>query len=732
MLNDTGIRKYLDLGSLHLFAVQLVEGLPNAVTVAVFNNNGERAWCGPGADDADLWQHVRVPDVAAVGIDACIELNRNRVAYQFVLRQLDAADPMGYLLVMAGGEQRIPVNKARRDVADILDCILKQLGIRLELSAVRRQTGRERHDMQLLAQLDSLRSSGNHERAMQASLRIVAEHFDSALAIMSIPGRELHKAWRTDGDVSARNCQALRPIFDSLVAAAQKRRRVLIADAGGPLARFALIDEGAASILSSPILDDSDEVAGVLGLVSSRKFSRFDVRLARVVAAKIAMLADAPENAAAGLCNRHDLLREMNLHLQNDPSTSRALLVIDIDKLHVVNEMHGHFAGDAAIAAVLAVATKAGGDTGIACDISGGSIALYLPESNERDAIACADRVRDTLRTSPTVYEGREIELLASIGIAMMPAAVQDAETALNTAEVASRSAKARGGDQSVVFDDLDASVMRRREDLNQVGRLQAALLDNRFVLYGQQIVPLHGDDNRPRFEILLRMLDEKGNILAPDRFLSAAERYQMMSSIDRWVFRETTRMLSETENQLEISLASFSVNVSTQSMMDDEFTNFVEQRIVDSGIAADTFCFEITETSVMRNLQRAQQLLHRLQKLGCRLALDDFGTGQCSFAYLKDIPVQYIKIDGTFVRDIVDNPLSLAIVESVGKIANVINAHTVAEYVENDSILECLREAGIDFAQGYRIGKPRPLAGILAEFGTATVGEAELLGATA
>ncbi|MGB5246653.1 MAG: GGDEF domain-containing phosphodiesterase, partial [Woeseia sp.] len=318
-------------------------------------------------------------------------------------------------------------------------------------------------------------------------------------------------------------------------------------------------------------------------------------------------------------------------------------------------------------------------------------------------------------------YEGRVIDVVASIGIAMMPSMVQDGSGALNTAEVAARTAKGRGGDQVVVFDDLDASVMRRREDLDQVGQLQAALIDNRFELYAQPIVSLRDEDCRPRYEILLRMIDETGKLCSPERFLSAAERYQMMASIDRFVVRTATNMLSQTDNLLEINLASFSINVSTQSLMDDEFPKFVEACILDSGISPDTFCFEITETAIMRNLQRAQDMLNRFRKLGCRLALDDFGTGQCSFAYLKDLPVQYVKIDGSFIRDVLENPLSEAIVESVCKIAKVINARTVAEYVENDLILQRMKQAGIDFAQGYRVGRPEPLTKILAEFGKQT-----------
>ena len=205
MLNDPGIKQYLDLGSLNLFAGQLLECLENSVSVAVFDRQGERVWCGPGPADSDHWAQA---DVSSVNdADCCVEFDQGCFAYSFALRQADSSEPLGSLLVMAKGDKRIPVKKARRDVADILDCILKQLDIRLELSAVRRQSDRDQYDMQLLSKLDDLQGHTDITAALQAALRLTAEHFQSALAILSIPDRDLHQAWRTDGDVSSRNCR---------------------------------------------------------------------------------------------------------------------------------------------------------------------------------------------------------------------------------------------------------------------------------------------------------------------------------------------------------------------------------------------------------------------------------------------------------------------------------------------------------------------------------------------
>ena len=260
---------------------------------------------------------------------------------------------------------------------------------------------------------------------------------------------------------------------------------------------------------------------------------------------------------------------------------------------------------------------------------------------------------------------------------------------------------------------------MQRRSDLDQVGRLQSALLDDRFVLFAQPIKPLQTGETAPRYEILVRMLDDDGQILPPGKFLSAAERYQMMGAIDRWVVRRTLDQLSAADNPLEIGLGSFSINVSAQSLMDKDFLSFLETQIAESGIPPDALCFEITETSIVRSLEMAQRFIARLRHLGCRVALDDFGTGYCSFAYLKDLHVHYVKVDGVFIRDILDNPLSEAIVVSLVRIADVMSAAVVAEYVETDLVIQRLRQHGVSFAQGFGIGKPQPLEDVLSGIGT-------------
>ena len=206
-----------------------------------------------------------------------------------------------------------------------------------------------------------------------------------------------------------------------------------------------------------------------------------------------------------------------------------------------------------------------------------------------------------------------------------------------------------------------------------------------------------------------------EGELVPPQRFLSAAERYQMMAALDRWVVNNTLDALARASGSLEVSLSSFAINISAQSLGEPEFIDRVEQAIVDSGVPPDMLCFELTETAMVRHFERAQHFVHRLQKRGCRVALDDFGTGYSSFAYLKHLPVQYLKIDGAFVRDLLENRLSQAIVSAVVKIAHVMGAATVGEHVENELVQQKLAGLGVDYAQGFHFHRPEPLMDALA-----------------
>jgi Amt family ammonium transporter len=448
------------------------------------------------------------------------------------------------------------------------------------------------------------------------------------------------------------------------------------------------------------------------------QFTKEQVRLSRAIAAKIHTLTRMADQLSTAHYSRHGLLRYISNILQRDPEQSHALLYVDLDKLHVVNDNYGHLVGDAVIRRASEVVDELANTDDAVSHLSGDRFGLFIRGCDETSATGKAKLILETLARQEIEYEGVVLDVTASIGIVLIPDVASNASAALNTAEIAARSAKDRGGNRSVVYRDLDASVAQRRTDLDQVNQLQYALIQNRLVLDAQPIVSLKEEDGPCRYEILVRMLGDDDEPMPPSKFMSSAERYQMMSAIDRWVVKNTLDQLSAADNMLEVNLARFSINVSAQSLADEDFLEFIETQIGESGISPDALCFEITETMVVRNLERAQRFIRRLRKLGCRLALDDFGTGYCSFAYLKDLPVHYVKIDGVFVRDVLENPVSAAIISSMTEIAKVMNALTVAEHVENDLIIQSMRNHGIDLIQGFAVGRPTPLDEVLRSIG--------------
>jgi EAL domain-containing protein (putative c-di-GMP-specific phosphodiesterase class I) len=243
------------------------------------------------------------------------------------------------------------------------------------------------------------------------------------------------------------------------------------------------------------------------------------------------------------------------------------------------------------------------------------------------------------------------------------------------------------------------------------VGRIHKALEEDRFCLYAQKIVPLQpGTGMNPHVELLIRMVDEHGELIAPGNFIQAAEHYNLMPAIDRWVVRTAFSTLAELREQKSTnSIDTYAINLSGESLSDERFLEIAREQFSQFGIPHATICFEITETAAIENLGKARHFIQQLRALGCKFSLDDFGAGMSSFAYLKDLPVDFLKIDGGFVKNMLNDPIDGAMVEAINKIGHVMGKHTIAEFVENEDVLAKLRAIGVDFAQGYGIAIPRP-----------------------
>jgi EAL domain-containing protein (putative c-di-GMP-specific phosphodiesterase class I) len=351
----------------------------------------------------------------------------------------------------------------------------------------------------------------------------------------------------------------------------------------------------------------------------------------------------------------------------------------------------------------------------VAARISGDRFAVAMP-SDVDEAAMFGEGLREGVTRLSTAGLDARFRLSISIGVTPFSGR-DDAEfgRSLAEAETACKAAKDRGRNRLETFQENDVSIIRRFTDINVATDVRAALAESRLRLEAQLIAPFVDDGHtRPHYELLLRMLDPEGNTIGPDRFLSAALRYQMMPTIDRWVISTVIDLLRPRRELLVNAPVCFTINFSGQSLHDDDFADYVIRSIETSRINPAVFCFELTESAAVASMKDAEALMQRLRNLGCGVALDDFGTGLSSLSYLRSMPVSILKIDGSFVRDILRDERAESMVRAIAQLARAMNITTVAEYVETEEIRTRIRSLGVDYGQGFAIARPIPVGEVL------------------
>jgi len=322
-------------------------------------------------------------------------------------------------------------------------------------------------------------------------------------------------------------------------------------------------------------------------------------------------------------------------------------------------------------------------------------------------ALRIGESLLETVRSFRFAWEERSFVVGASVGLVEIRGDSLSPTQLLSAADTACYAAKDQGRNRIQVFASDDTELVRRYGEMHWAGRIDRAFEDNRFRLYVQPVVPLQRERNlEPFVEVLLRMLDEDGNVISPAAFLPAAERYNLVTRIDRWVVGQVLDWMAARRAIHEI----VSINLSGRSVGDERFLDFVAARLERSGVAPRRICFELTETAAIANMARAVRFMTVLRERGCRFLLDDFGTGLSSFGYLKNLPVDLIKIDGGFVRNILNNPADNAMVGAINSIGQVMGLRTVAEFVEEDPVREMLARMGVDYGQGFSIARPESI----------------------
>lgn len=449
---------------------------------------------------------------------------------------------------------------------------------------------------------------------------------------------------------------------------------------------------------AAPIRDHQDQIVGVVLVFH-------DVSKARKMSNQLSW--QARHDALTGLINRREFESKVTHAIASagEGHKAHALFYLDLDQFKVVNDTCGHVAGDELLRQLSDLLQKDLRETDTLARLGGDEFGVLLAHCPLKQALRVADKMRTALEEYRFLWKENAFTIGGSIGVVAITSPASNINELMSAADVACYTAKDAGRNRVHVYEPDNKELVVRHGEMHWVAQIRQALAEDRFQLYCQPFVAIHDDQQGiDHYELLLRMQDENGQVIQPMAFLPAAERYNIMPELDRWVVnRALTRMR---DNPLE-KASIISINLSGHSLSDCSFLDYVINKFEHTQVNPEHICFEITETSAILNLSHAMAFIAALRKLGCKFSLDDFGSGLSSFQYLKDLEVDYLKIDGAFVSDMVDDPIDRAFVEAINQVGHTMNIKTIAEYVESEAIMKQLASINVDYAQGYFIAEP-------------------------
>jgi diguanylate cyclase (GGDEF)-like protein len=672
--------------------------LPSAGSIAIYDPVGELVWCSDGYEKPELrtlLDDLRASDSVA-GRGRVENTTDGVPAFVAGLRAADAA-PLGALVIELNRSQssRYSGSLLAGLLRPVLDCLENR--INLERTAPAAALSDD-------AGLDLLLSIDENERedasALEQLLRHCVEHLGCALGALLVPDKNVAISCAVDPALTG--SQILDRTQRHLLAWVQLNNRPMVVNrvAGSS-------DAAPYKILSCPIRDPSNRVTGLVALfrpTESEDFELRDVRILEFVSRKAVGILNSQYDPLTGLVNRLIFERRAQRQL-DDPSAAHALLYVDIDRLQTINEAFGFNAGDEVIQRVAEVVRRSAGVDGLATRIAGDRFALLFPKRTLADGVDVARKILAAAGQIGYVDGSESLPVSVSVGVAAE--ARERVAHLIASAELACKRAKQQGRNR-IETESLEGNVtLLRSSQLIAAASLNDALKNNDFRLEAQPIVGLRTRATETvGFELLVRMRSPEGELLAPDKFLDAADRYQFLPALDRWVISTAIDTL-RTHGVGEA--LCFTVNVSAQSLASGKYASFALEQIAQAGLPAGSFCFEIKESSAMNQLAGAEQLIRELSRAGCKVALDDFGWGLSSLAHLKRLPVDYLKIDGRFVRRVLEDRVAESIVSGIAKAARTLGVAAIAEHVESAQIAERLLALEVEFGQGFHLGRPQP-----------------------
>jgi diguanylate cyclase (GGDEF)-like protein len=698
--------------------------MPRASCIAIYDRTSTPLWLSDGCDGPDLphlmeeaLNSARDPtggDADPEERDGCARSWSGDTAYVFILRDGDSLlGALGVSCQDGSGGTR-PFSLMQGLLRPALQVLSRELSSQYNIGGLREDVTARDADLELL--LDASVPEDTSHDDLEQLVRSCVTHLQCTAGALFIPDKKisiLHAA----GALSATECETVDKTQRNLFAWVQVQRRTLMLNKVPPSGPMGSLQY---KMLACPIRQGGQRVVGLLMLLKRLSGTDFDTRQVRVIEMMTRHIAYVLQNAydpSTGLLTR-PALEQRALTAIEAKGGEHCIAYADVDRLHVVNENHGMHVGDAAIVRIAETIRMQLPSNVAAARISGDRFALFFADESLEDARTFLMSLCQSVSEIEFSHEGARVALSASFGLAAVASTKFPLSHALAHAEAACKAAKDRGRGRGRVesYEEADRSIVRRYEDVAIIGDLREAISNDRFRMDAQPIVELAHTGGARRFELLLRMIDASGEIAAPDKFLVAAERYQLATDIDRWVVQYALEILSSAAPRLASMDAHFAINISGQSLGDEHFPAYLEHKLREYDLPAGMLSFEITETAAVANIVRAETLIRRLQDLGHSIALDDFGRGLSSLTYLKSLPVSHLKIDGGLVRDLAGNARSRAAVTAIVQLSQSMKLQTTAECVETEAILAAVGQLGVTYGQGFAIGRPRPLEIVLQE----------------
>jgi Amt family ammonium transporter len=587
-----------------------------------------------------------------------------------------------------------------------------------ELNTIASELTERYEELNLIYETDDQVSQYSQgKESLQRLVKNCAEYLNVSIATLILPDKNITIFHNNDHSLVSFLNRVISQLETFIFPRLQATKESLVINDASDFAESGL-DYLIYKFVVCPVFQGDGSVSGILVIlkdINQEDFTNSDRNLMDVMSRKASKIIQANYDALTGLTKRAGFEFELNecLVTAQKMNLSHCVLFLDIDRIHIINDVASHQAGDELIKKIAKLILTHLRDTDIVARLGGDEFGIIIMDCPREQGVRISEKLRRRISALHFMWDDNQYEVSASIGLVMITANIQAIENVLASAEIATNAVKEQGGNRVLVYEQGDADLDRRKKEMFMFNDIRDALRTDRFELYCQPIESLAQESSLPHAEVLIRLLDKDSKPVSPGMFLPAAERYHLMPSIDSWVINKTLSLLSRYWQELG---GLWSINLSGQSLGEQGFLDFVVDQLRRASIPAQHVCFEITETAAIENIDQANHFILSLKKLGCYFSLDDFGSGLSSFAYLKKLKVDYLKIDGAFVKGIIDDPVSEAIVSSINHIGHKMGLQTIAEFVESDDIKKYLYSLGIDHGQGYFIGKPRPLEGYLYE----------------